>query len=130
MISSHSGKYKIIPRRLLLSKRLSQCLHPSLPSGVHLKALETYDLVFKSIGKDQLSLELFIYSAGLFPLLNYAGISVRLSLLTIYETHLIPLGEKLVPCLDGFLPAILLGMEETSDFYQRWQSIKCETLPA
>lgn len=81
--------------------------------------METYDLVFKSIGKEQLAVELFIYSAGLFPLLSYSGISVRISLLTIYETHLLPLGDKLVPCLDGLLPAILLGMEETSDFHQR-----------
>lgn len=39
-------------------------MHPALPSGVHLKALETYDIIFKSMGTDRLSQELFIYSAG------------------------------------------------------------------
>ena len=40
-------KYPIIPRRILISKRLAQCMHPDLPSGVHQKALETYDIIFK-----------------------------------------------------------------------------------
>lgn len=39
-------------------------MHPALPFGVHLKALETYDLIFKSMGTNRLSHELFIYSAG------------------------------------------------------------------
>ena len=26
-----------IPLRIVISKRLAQCLHPALPSGVHLK---------------------------------------------------------------------------------------------
>lgn len=115
MINAHAGKYKVIPRRLLLTKRLSQCLHPTLPSGVHLKALEAYDLVFKSIGTEKLRADLFIYATGLFPLLNYAGITVKPPLLKIYETYLLPLGEDLLPCLDGFLTSILLGMEESAD---------------
>lgn len=48
----------------MIAKRLAQCLHPALPSGVHLKALETYDLVFKLVGAARLSNQLFIYSAG------------------------------------------------------------------
>jgi len=62
---------------------------------------------------------LTIFQLGLFPLLHYAGISFRPLLLKIYESYLLPLGDKLIPCLDGFLPSILLGMEETSDTYQR-----------
>ena len=31
-------KYPIIPRRIVISKRLQQCMHHALPSGVHLKA--------------------------------------------------------------------------------------------
>lgn len=57
-------KYPVIPRRIKISKRLAQCMHPALPSGVHLKALETYDIIFKSMGTNRLSSELFIYSAG------------------------------------------------------------------
>lgn len=57
-------KFPVIPRRIKISKRLAQCMHPALPSGVHLKALETYDIIFKCMGTNRLSHELFIYSAG------------------------------------------------------------------
>lgn len=83
----------MIPRRIKISKRLAQVMHPALPSGVHLKALETYDVIFSSIGVDRLASELFIYSAGLFPLLGYAAMNVRPSLLEIYEKYFVPLGE-------------------------------------
>ena len=32
--------------------------------GVHQKALETYDIIFKCMGTNRLAAELFIYSAG------------------------------------------------------------------
>ena len=57
-------KYPVIPSRIVISKRLAQCMHPALPSGVHLKALECYDIMFKCMGTNRLSQELFIYSAG------------------------------------------------------------------
>lgn len=57
-------KFPVIPRRIKISKRLAQCMHPALPSGVHLKALDTYDIIFKCMGTNRLSHELFIYSAG------------------------------------------------------------------
>lgn len=94
-------------------------MHPALPSGVHLKALETYDIIFKCIGSNRLSQELFIYSAGLFPLLGNAAMNVKPPLLTIYETHFVPLGEKLRPGLNGFLIGVLPGLEEGSDYYDR-----------
>ena len=71
--------------------------------GVHQKALETYDIIFKCMGTNRLATELFIYSAGLFPLLCNAALNVRPILLSIYETHFVPLGERLRPALNGFL---------------------------
>lgn len=64
VLQGHS-KFNVIPRQVVIAKRLAQCLHPALPSGVHLKALETYDLIFKLIGAARLSNQLFIYSAGI-----------------------------------------------------------------
>ena len=49
-------------------------MHPALPSGVHLKALDTYDIIFKCMGTNRLAQELFLYSAGLFPLLGHVSI--------------------------------------------------------
>ncbi|KAK3917430.1 Protein dopey-1-like protein [Frankliniella fusca] len=122
VLSSHM-KYQVIPRRIKISKRLAQCMHPALPSGVHLKALETYDIIFKSMGTSRLSHELFIYSAGLFPLLGHAAMNVRPSLLTVYETHFVPLGERLCPALSGFLSGVLPGLEEGSDHFDRTNSL-------
>uniref|UniRef100_A0ABD2XAC5 Dopey N-terminal domain-containing protein n=3 Tax=Trichogramma kaykai TaxID=54128 RepID=A0ABD2XAC5_9HYME len=112
-------KFPVIPRRIKISKRLAQCMHPALPPGVHLKALETYDIIFKCMGTNRLSHELFIYSAGLFPLLGNAAMNVRPLLLTVYETHFVPLGERLRPALSGFLSGVLPGLEEGSDFFDR-----------
>lgn len=116
-------KFPVIPRRIKISKRLAQCMHPALPSGVHLKALDTYDIIFKCMGTNRLSHELFIYSAGLFPLLGNAAMNVRPSLLTVYETHFVPLGERLRPGLSGFLSGVLPGLEEGSDHFDRTNSL-------
>ena len=90
-----------------------------MPSGVHLKALEVYTVLFQNIGVENLSKDLFIYSSGLFPLLENAGLSVKPILLGIYESYFLPLKRYLRPCLTGFILAILPGLEEGSDIYQR-----------
>ncbi|XP_071800517.1 protein DOP1A-like isoform X4 [Asterias amurensis] len=119
VLQSNSSRYSVIPKRLLIGKRLAQCTHPALPSGVHLKALETYDLIFKTIGPKQLCQDMFIYSAGLFPLLGSAAMAVKPKLLHLYEEHYLPLGEHLKPCLTGLLQGIMPGLEEGSDHAER-----------
>ena len=42
----------VVPESLFLSKRLAQCLNPSLPSGVHIKTLKAYDLIFGRLASD------------------------------------------------------------------------------
>jgi hypothetical protein len=98
-------------------------MHPALPSGVHLKALETYDVIFNNTGAERLASELFIYSAGLFPLLGYAATNVRPSLLDIYEKYFVPLGERLRPALSGFLSGVLPGLESGLDHFDRTNSL-------
>ena len=44
-----------IPDKVSMAKRLYQCLHPALPTGVHLKTLETIELIFSRIGQQRLS---------------------------------------------------------------------------
>lgn len=56
---------------------------------------------------------------GLFPVLTDATINVRPLLLSIYENHFVPLGEKLVPGLTGFLSGVLPGLEVGTDYYDR-----------
>ncbi|XP_074025764.1 protein DOP1 homolog isoform X2 [Leptinotarsa decemlineata] len=112
-------KFPVIPRRIKISKRLAQCMHPALPSGVHLKALETYDIIFRCMGTNRLACELFIYSAGIFPLMGHAAMNIRPTLLTIYETHFVPLGDRLRPALSGFLSGILPGLDTGTDHFDR-----------
>ena len=114
------SKYSIIPKNILIGKRLAQCLHPALPSGVHLKALETYDLIFKCIGTDKLAEDIFTYCSGLFPLLGYAAINVRPTLLQLYETHFLPLGTSIKPAMTGLIMSLLPGFENGSEFYDRF----------
>jgi hypothetical protein len=105
-------------------------MHPALPSGVHLKALESYDVIFSNTGVERLASELFIYSAGLFPLLGYAAMNVRPSLLEIYEKYFVPLGERLRPALSGFLSGVLPGLEAGLDHFERTSSLLSQVCTA
>lgn len=81
-------KFPVIPRRIKISKRLAQCMHPALPSGVHLKALETYDIIFKCMGTNRLSHELFIYSAGMYVYVRVKEKKIIRQLQRILYVHL------------------------------------------
>ncbi|XP_036098270.1 protein dopey-2 isoform X2 [Molossus molossus] len=116
-------KYSLLPRRLVISKRLAQCLHPALPSGVHLKALETYEIIFKIVGTRWLAKDLFLYSCGLFPLLAHAAMSVRPVLLGLYEKYFLPLQKLLLPSLQAFITGLLPGLEEGSEIYDRTDAL-------
>ena len=121
-------KYPVIPKRVTIGKRLAQCLHPALPSGVHLKALETYDIIFKCIGTQRLSNDLFTYCAGIFPLLGHAAMSVKPSLLMLYESHFVPLGRHIKPALTGLITGLLPGLEEGSEHFERFITVFFQTL--
>uniref|UniRef100_A0A3Q2PRF8 DOP1 leucine zipper like protein B n=1 Tax=Fundulus heteroclitus TaxID=8078 RepID=A0A3Q2PRF8_FUNHE len=112
-------RYSLLPKRLIIGKRLAQCLHPALPSGVHLKALETYEVIFKIIGTKWLAKDLFIYSSGLFPLLGHAAMAVKPVLLTLYERYYLPLQRALLPSLQAFITGLLPGLEEGLEVYDR-----------
>lgn len=123
VLNKHSSS-TFLPEKTLLAKRLSQCLTSFLPSGVHLKALETYHLVFKRIGSARLARDLPLYAGGLFPLFSHCATSLKAPLLSLYETYFLPLGVALCPVLDGFVLAILPGVEdESSEFYVRSRNL-------
>ncbi|KFR09357.1 Protein dopey-1 [Nipponia nippon] len=118
-VLQNNAKYQVVPKKLTIGKRLAQCLHPALPGGVHRKALETYEIIFKIIGPKRLAKDLFLYSSGLFPLLANAAMSVKPTLLSLYEIYYLPLGKTLKPGLQGLLTGILPGLEEGSEYYER-----------
>ncbi|XP_071783130.1 protein DOP1B [Centroberyx gerrardi] len=116
-------RYSLLPKRLIIGKRLAQCLHPALPSGVHLKALETYEVIFKIIGTKWLAKDLFIYSSGLFPLLGHAAMAVKPVLLALYERYYLPLQKALLPSLQAFITGLLPGLEEGLEVYDRTDAL-------
>ncbi|XP_077393509.1 protein DOP1B [Festucalex cinctus] len=116
-------RYSLLPKRLVIGKRLAQCLHPALPSGVHLKALETYEVIFKIIGTKWLAKDLFIYSSGLFPLLGHAAMAVKPVLLTLYERYYLPLQRALLPSLQAFVTGLLPGLEEGLEVNDRTDAL-------
>lgn len=110
-----------VPRKFVVAKRLAQCLHPSLPSGVHQKALEVYSFIFAFIGVDGLGDDLAVYLPGIASTLTFASVSVRPLFLSLVEDHVLKLPTAaLRPALKALILALLPGLEEeTSDEFEK-----------
>ncbi|KAI1083019.1 Dopey, N-terminal-domain-containing protein [Whalleya microplaca] len=120
-LQSRQASITTIPSKALVAKRLSQCLNPSLPSGVHQKALEVYHFVFSVIGKDGLSRDLPLYLPGLATTLSFASLTVRAPFLDLLERHFVHLDPRsLRPAMKSIILAFLPGLEdETSEDFER-----------
>lgn len=96
-------------------------MNPSLPSGVHQKALEVYNYVFTVIGNDGLSRDLPLYFPGLASVLSFASLSVRAPFLDLLERHFLDLDPRsLRPAMKSVVLALLPGLEEeTSEDFDR-----------
>lgn len=114
-----NAQFRSIPKRLTVLKQLTECLHPTLPSGVHLKALALYEVIFQIIPKRDLQRDILLYSHGIFSLLPVAALPVKPVLLSLYESYFLPLEEGLYPVLSGFLIGLFSALEEGADYYDR-----------
>ncbi|PYH91975.1 hypothetical protein BO71DRAFT_458677 [Aspergillus ellipticus CBS 707.79] len=116
-LQSHPADLPIVPHKALVAKRLSQCLNPSLPSGVHQKALEVYTYIFNLIKPEGLSHGLPLYLPGIAPTLTFASLTVRPLFLSLVETYVCGLEPWAIrPALKAIILALLPGLEEeTSD---------------
>ena len=90
-----------------------------MPSGVHLKALEVYETIFRTIDKRHLQRDIILYTNGLFPLLAVAALPVKPVLITLYETYFLTLDDGLYPILTGFLIGLFAALEEGADYSPR-----------
>ena len=110
-----------IPHKALVAKRLAQCLDPNLPSGVHQKTLEIYAYIFSVLDRDSLSRDLLLYLPGLSPTLSFASLSVKPSLLSLFETFIVQLNPSILrSALKAIVLALLPGLEEeTSEEFER-----------
>ncbi|KAK4969211.1 hypothetical protein LTR66_011747 [Elasticomyces elasticus] len=118
---AHPQDVTTIPHAQHLSMRLAQCLNPTLPSGVHQKALELYAHVFHLIRSDGLSEELQTYLPGLLSVLSFASLSVRPGFYKLLEDHVLPLSSKtLRPAIRAIILSLLPALEEeTSEDFER-----------
>jgi hypothetical protein len=105
----------------MVAKRLSQCLNPSLPSGVHQKTLEVYSYVFTVIGSDGLSDDLPLYLPGLSSTLSFASLAVRTLFLDLMERHFLKLRPRALRlAVKAIILMLLPGLEEeTSEDFER-----------
>ncbi|KHN96423.1 Dopey [Metarhizium album ARSEF 1941] len=120
-LQARPPSFHSVPAKALVAKRLSQCLNPALPSGVHQKALELYSYIFTTIGTEGLSRDLPLYLPGLAPTLSFASLSVRSPYLDLLETHFLDLDARsLRPAMKAIILALLPGLEdETSEDFGR-----------
>ncbi|KAI6031355.1 Dopey, N-terminal-domain-containing protein [Pisolithus microcarpus] len=129
-------QFKEIPHKLIVAKRLAQCLNPALPAGVHQRAL---DHILSVLGTEGLKHDLPLWSSGLFPFFEYASTSVKVcaapvhtighscqscarqpTLLNLYDTYYLPLQHDLRPVMKSFILALLPGLEEeTGEFFDK-----------
>ncbi|KAL1970161.1 hypothetical protein VTN77DRAFT_6566 [Rasamsonia byssochlamydoides] len=120
-LQSHPPELPVVPHKTLVAKRLAQCLNPSLPSGVHQKALEVYTYIFSLIKPEGLSQDLLLYFPGVAPTLTFASLSVRPLFLSLIETYLPEIEPAAIrPALKAIILALLPGLEEeTSDDFEQ-----------
>ncbi|KAI9892983.1 MAG: hypothetical protein M1814_000867 [Vezdaea aestivalis] len=112
-IHAHPSNVSILPSKSVISQRLAQCMVPTLPNGVHQKAIEVYSAIFNLIGKDDLARDLSLYFPGLSSTLSFASLSVRPLFLSILENFILPLDPKaLRPATKAVVLSLLPGLEE------------------
>lgn len=120
-LHAHPEGISIIPSKFTVAKRLAQCLHPSLPSGVHRKALEVYTFIFAFIQEDGLARDLSIYLPGIASTLTFASVSVRPLFLALIGDYVLKIPVRaLRPALKALILSLLPGLdEETSDDFEK-----------
>ncbi|KAL1617211.1 hypothetical protein SLS54_007988 [Diplodia seriata] len=120
-IQTHPQDVPHVPHSATIATRLAQCLNPSLPSGVHQKALEVYAYIFSILKNSALSRNLHVYFPGLASVLSFASLSVRPAFLSLIETYVLAVdAQALRPALKSIILCLLPGLEdETAEDFER-----------
>jgi len=120
-LQTRPAELNVVPDSPTVALRLSQCLTPNLPSGVHQKALEVYGYVFSVLKGDSLAQQLHIYLPGLSSVLSFASLSVRPIFLAIFDGYIASLDFPTIrPALKAIILSLLPGLEdETSEDFDR-----------
>ena len=112
-LQSHPSTISVVPSKSLVARRLAQCLSPTLPSGVHQKALEVYSYIFTLITPSGVARDLSLYLPGLSPVLSFASLTVRSPFLVLLRQHILPLPPiTLRPACKALILTLLPGLED------------------
>jgi hypothetical protein len=101
-----------LPERLVIGKRLAQCLNPNLPPAVHGTALRIYDHIFSSC-TDRVDLYPS-FSIGLFNFFEHSTSQLKFEVLSIIEKYYVDT-VAVVPMLIGLINAILPGINDNHE---------------
>ena len=109
-----------LSNKLVLAKRLAQCLNPECPSGVHETVIDIYYLILHNIvfhNETCLMDNLGIYACGLFPFYPNASINNKMKFMQkiIYGCFLCFRSDELTLCLPGLLSSLIQGLDDNND---------------
>ncbi|KAI5173277.1 hypothetical protein NEFER03_2219 [Nematocida sp. LUAm3] len=104
--------FKQIPFPDLFYRRLSQCLNPALPAGVHIKSLNVYRLLISKLSSKYLSENVEVLCLGLFSFYSHASLStIPVYIETIAEI-VERLKEKNWKICRQIVSSVIMGLEE------------------
>ena len=119
-VLSQFASQQFLCRKVAVSKRLSQCLNPALPAGVHSKALEVYDQIYCLVSREFLEQNIGLLTCGLFSFFKFCSISVKPMLLDIYESKFILCDSALrLEVMPNVMASLFAGLEEPNEFFDR-----------
>lgn len=106
-----------IADKILLSKRLNQCMNPILPEKVHETVLGIHQRLFRNMRvsvdgniNDYIKLfaeDLGVYSVSILPhLVHTNNPEHRFNILKIINAYYLDLGKELIPMLAGLLKSL------------------------
>ena len=109
-----------LSNKLLLAKRLAQCLNPECPSGVHEVVIDIYYIILHNIvffNETCLMDNLGIYACGLFPFYPNASLNNKLKFMKqiIYGCFLCFRPDEIILCLPGLLTSLIQGLDDNND---------------
>ena len=104
--------------KLLLSKRLNQCMNPILPEKVHEAVIRIHQVIFRNMRQSvegnvndyiqMFSEDLGLYSLTLLPHFAHTNnFEQRLTILRLLNHYYLDLGRELIPMLSGLLKTLL-----------------------
>lgn len=106
----------VIPYSNRINKHLIISLNRNLPSGVHINTLQIYLQIFNILNLDNLNNQANLWIPGLLTVVQYASLSVKPILLTIFKDWILRLDVgNLRLLLNSLLRSLISGIDQDSD---------------